>query len=339
MENQPDLGASSTRPARTAPGDPSPGGARAVLADIFRRRESGIGLALFVIMAAIGTVEPNFFNGSNLYQVSRQISFVAVVALGQLFVILHGGIDLSVGSTMAVAGMVAAYCMKVDIHPALAVILGMGAGLVVGTINGVLISYVGLAPFIVTLGMLSCASGTVLGLTKGWPITEIPPAFLPVAQGSFLGLPIPVWITLLAAVVAHVVLTYTVFGRRLYAMGGNEQATFLSGINVRRIKVGLYLISAWCASIAGIVLVARFNSSQADTGKGWELDAIAAVVIGGASLSGGSGSVLGVMIGACIMGVLKNGLVLMKISSYWHSDMIGIVIILAAVLDRVRRRA
>jgi ribose transport system permease protein len=314
------------------------GAARAALAHAIRRRESAILLALFVIMAVIGSVEPNFVSGSNLYLVSRQISFVAVVALGELFVILHGGIDLSVGSIMALAGMVAGFCMKADVPPALAVALGITAGLAMGAINGALISFVRIAPFIVTLGMLSFASGVVLGLTKGVPITEIPASFLPVAQGSFLELPIPVWIMLAMAVVAHVVLTATAFGRRIYAIGGNEQATFLSGIDVRRIKFGLYLISAGCASIAGIILMARFNSAQADTGKGWELDAIAAVVIGGASLSGGSGSVLGVLIGACIMGVIKNGLVLMRVSSYWQTAIIGVIIVLAVVLDRARRR-
>jgi ribose transport system permease protein len=316
----------------------STSGARAVLVHLRRRRESAIVLALFVIMTAIAIVEPNFITGSNLYLVSRQISFVAIVALGELFVILHGGIDLSVGSIMALAGMVAGYCMKADIDPAVSVMLGTSAGLVMGMINGALISFVGIAPFIVTLGMLSFASGVVLGLTKGWPITEIPSSFLPVAQGSLLGLPIPVWITLFIAAVAHVVLTYTAFGRRTYAIGGNEQATFLSGINVSRIKFALYMISAGCASIAGIILVARFNSAQADTGKGWELDAIAAVVIGGASLSGGSGTVLGVLIGACIMGVIKNGLVLMRVSSYWQTAIIGVIIVLAVVLDRAKRR-
>jgi ribose/xylose/arabinose/galactoside ABC-type transport system permease subunit len=304
---------------------------------VVRRRESAIFLALTVIMATISAVAPNFLTGSNLYLVARQISFVAIVAIGELFVILHGGIDLSVGSIMAMAGMAAGYCMKLELHPILAVVLGAGAGLIMGGINGALISVVRIAPFIATLGMLSFASGVVLGLTKGWPITEIPASFLPIAQGSFLGLPIPVWITVVLAVVAHVVLTYTAFGRRIYAIGGNEQATFLSGINVRRIKFGLYLISAGCASIAGIVLVARFNSAQADTGKGWELDAIAAVVIGGASLSGGSGSVLGVVIGACVMGVIKNGLVLMRVSSYWQTAIIGVIIVLAAVLDRAKR--
>jgi ribose transport system permease protein len=179
----------------------------------------------------------------------------------------------------------------------------------------------------------------VLGLTKGWPITEIPASFAPLAQGAFLGLPIPVWITLVLAAIAHVVLTATGFGRRTYAIGSSEQAAYMSGVEVRRIKFALYVISAGCASLAGIVLVARFSSAQADTGKGWELDAIAAAVIGGTSLSGGAGSVLGMLIGACIMGVIKNGLVLMKVSSYWQTAIIGVVIVLAVILDRAKRQA
>jgi ribose transport system permease protein len=298
--------------------------------------ESAIFLALVLIMAVTEFFAPNFLSGSNLYLISRQISFVAIVAIGELFVILTGGIDLSVGSVMALAGMAAAYLMKVGVNPSAAVFLAVMVGMAMGAVNGVLISYVKIAPFIVTLGMLSLASGLVLGFSKGWPITEIPKSFLPIAQGSFLGLPIPLWVAAFVAVVAHVVLRYTAFGRRTYAIGGNEQATFLSGINVSRIKLRLYMISAATASLAGIILVARFNSAQADTGKGWELDAIAAAVIGGTSLAGGSGSVLGVLIGACIMGVIKNGLVLMRVSSYWQTAIIGIIIVLAAVLDRVK---
>jgi len=311
---------------------------RRLLAALLRSRESAILLALLLIVAVIGVAAPNFLSAGNLYLVSRQISFVAIVAFGELFVILTGGIDLSVGSLMELAGMAAAWAMKTGVPPPLAVLLALGVGLAMGAVNGALISYVRIAPFIVTLGMLSLASGLVLGLTKGWPITEIPPSFLPVAQGAFLGLPIPVWIALAIAVAAHVTLTYTAFGRRTYAIGGNEQATFLSGIDVRRIKFVLYTISAGAASVAGIILVARFNSAQADTGKGWELDAIAAAVIGGTSLAGGSGSVLGVAIGACIMGVIKNGLVLMRVSSYWQTAIIGVIIVLAAVLDRVKAR-
>jgi ribose transport system permease protein len=272
-------------------------------------------------MAVISFVAPKFLSASNLFLVSRQISFVAIVAFGELFVILTGGIDLSVGSIMALAGMVAAYAMNLGISVPTAVALGILAGLIMGAINGALISYVKIPPFIVTLGMLSLASGLVLGLTKGWPITNIPESFLPVAQGAFLGLPIPVWIAGGLAVMAHVLLTYTAFGRRTYAMGGNEQATFLSGINVKRIKFILYMIPAVASAIAGIILVARFNSAQADTGKGWELDAIAAVVIG-----------------ACIMGVIKNGLVLMRVSSYWQTAIIGIIIVLAAGLDRLKAK-
>ncbi len=312
--------------------------ARALVAGLIRRRESAIFLALVVIMVAIGVVESNFLSGSNLYLVSRQISFVAIVALGELFVILHGGIDLSVGSIMALAGMAAAWCMERGVPPLPSVLIGCGVGLTMGAVNGALIAYVRIAPFIVTLGMLSFASGLVLGVTKGWPITDIPESFLWLAQDDFLGLPIPVWIAVVLAVAAHVALTYTAFGRRTYAIGGNEQATFLSGINVNRIKFGLYLISALCASVVGIILVARFNSAQADTGAGWELDAIAAAVIGGTSLAGGSGSVLGVLIGACIMGVIKNGLVLMRVSSYWQTAIVGVIIVLAVVLDRAKRR-
>ena len=309
-----------------------------MLGSLLRRRESAILAALVVLIVAIGAAEGNFLSGSNLYLVSRQISFVAIVALGEMFVILHSGIDLSVGSIMALAGMVAGYLMKLGVPPPAAVVLAIVAGLAMGAINGALVAYAGIAPFIATLGMLSFASGVVLGLSKGWPITEIPASFAPLAQGSFLALPIPVWIMLLLAAVAHVVLTATAFGRRTYAIGSSEQAAFMSGVEVRRIKLALYMISAGCASLAGIVLVARFSSAQADTGKGWELDAIAAAVIGGTSLSGGAGSVLGMLIGACIMGVIKNGLVLMKVSSYWQTAIIGVVIVLAVILDRAKRQ-
>lgn len=309
-----------------------------MLGSLLRRRESAILVALVVLIVAIGAAEGNFLSGSNLYLVSRQISFVAIVALGELFVILHGGIDLSVGSIMALAGMVAGYLMKLGVPPPAAVVLAIVAGLAMGAINGALVAYARIAPFIATLGMLSFASGVVLGLSKGWPITEIPASFAPLAQGSFLALPIPVWIMLLLAAIAHVVLTATAFGRRTYAIGSSEQAAFMSGVEVRRIKLALYMISAGCASLAGIVLVARFSSAQADTGKGWELDAIAAAVIGGTSLSGGTGSVLGMLIGACIMGVIKNGLVLMRVSSYWQTAIIGVVIVLAVILDRARRQ-
>jgi ribose/xylose/arabinose/galactoside ABC-type transport system permease subunit len=307
---------------------------------LLRSKEFAIGLALVIMMVVITAVAPRFIQWTNIYQVLRQISFVSIVALGELFVILTGGIDLSVGSIMGWAAMAAAWAMTGGhLSPGVAVLFGIAAGIAMGAINGSLVAYVKIPPFIATLGMLSFASGNVLGLTKGWPITGIPKAYLWVAQDSFLVLPVPVWIALILAIAAHVVLTYTAFGRRTYAMGGNEQATFLSGIDVDRIKFVLYMISAGFASVSGILLVSRYSSSQPDIGKGWELDAIAASVIGGTSLAGGSGSVLGVIIGACIMAVLRNGLVLMRVDPYWHISIIGVVIVLAAVLDVKTKRS
>ncbi len=309
-----------------------------VVKKVFAARESAIFLALLLLMGGIWIFAPKFLSSSNLYLVSRQISFVAIVALGELFVILSSGIDLSVGSIMGLSGVIAAGAMVSGIPIFLSVLLGLIGGMLLGFINGILISYVGIAPFIVTLGMLSFARGTILILTKGWPIINIPPVFLVIGQGDVLGVPIPVWIMLVAGVVSYFLLTFTAFGRRLYAIGGNEEAAFLSGIRVRRIKLAIYILSSLAASIVGIILVARFNSAQPDTGTGWELDAIAAAVIGGTSLSGGSGTVLGVFIGAAIMGIIRNGLVLMKVSPYWQTAIIGVIIVLAAVLDRIKNK-
>jgi ribose transport system permease protein len=309
-----------------------------VVSAIVKQRESAIFLALLIMMAIIQVMAPNFLSGSNIYLVSRQIALVAIVAIGELFVILTGGIDLSVGATMGLAGVASAGAMAAGLNPWLAILFGMVVGVLIGVFNGWLVSYVLVPPFIVTLGSQEIARGTILIYTKGWPITNIPKSILFIAQGDFLHIPVPVWIMLVVAVIAQVVLTKTSFGRRIYAIGGNETATFLSGVNVKKIKFFLYVIAAFAASIVGIILVARFESAQADAGTGWEMQAIASAVIGGTSLAGGAGSVLGCLIGACIMGILANGLVLMRVSSYWQTAIIGVVIVLAAVLDHFRKK-
>lgn len=305
---------------------------------ILAKRESAIFIALIAIALFITIFAPRFATGRNLYLVSRQISFVAIVAMGELFVILTSGIDLSVGSTVGFSGIIAGLALAAGIPPMFALPCGLLGGMAVGLFNGAVISYVGITPFIVTLGMLSMARGMVWGLTKGNPITEIPDTFFFLAEGDFMGIPAPVIIALVLAVIVHIVLTYTAFGRRIYAIGGNEEATALSGINVKRIKLAVYGISGLMAAVAGVLLIARFYSAQPSTGKGWELDAIAAAVIGGTSLMGGVGSVLGVLIGATIMGVIRNGLVLMKVSVYWQDFIIGSIIVLAAVIDRVKNK-
>ena len=309
-----------------------------VVSTIVKQRESAIFLALLTMMAVIQIMAPNFLSGSNIYLVSRQIALVAIVAIGELFVILTGGIDLSVGAIMGLAGVASAGAMVAGVNPWLAILFGMVVGVLIGVFNGWLVSYVLIPPFIVTLGAQEIARGTILIVTKGWPITNIPKSILFIAQGDLLRIPVPVWIMLVVAVIAQMVLTKTSFGRRIYAIGGNETATFLSGVNVKKIKFFLYVIAAFTASIVGIILVARFESAQADAGTGWEMNAIASAVIGGTSLAGGAGSVLGCLIGACIIGILANGLVLMRVSSYWQTAIIGVVIVLAAVLDHFRKK-
>lgn len=302
------------------------------------KKESTIFLALLGIMLIITIVAPKFATSGNLYRVARQISFVAIAALGVFTVILTAGIDLSVGSLIGLSGITCGMAMAAGLNPFFAVVVGMVTGFGVGVINGMLVSYVGVTPFIVTLGMLSMARGAIWIITKGWPIEDIDERFLVIGQGDFLGIPVPVIVMGVVAVLVHFFLRYTVFGRRVYAIGGNEEATRLSGINVKKIKCIVYGISGLLASITGIMLVARFSSAQTSSGDGWELDAIAAAVIGGTSLMGGSGSVVGVLIGAAIMGVIRNGLVLMRVSAYWQTAIMGLIIVLAAVIDRVKNR-
>jgi ribose transport system permease protein len=309
-----------------------------LLKKLLHRRESGILLALIGLVIVITGFERNFLTPNNLYLVSRQIALTAIIALGVFFVILTGGIDLSVGSTVGLSGFMCGLAMAGGVHPALAVAIGLITGAVVGAVNGSIVAYIGVTPFIVTLGMLGVARGVVLVIKHGDSIRDIPPSFIDVGNGSIFGLSAPVIMLLLIAVLAHVVLKHTAFGRRVYAIGGNEEATALSGINTRRVKFHTYVICGTLASVTGMLYVARFRSAQADAGRGIELDAIAATVIGGTSLMGGEGSVVGVLIGAVIMGVIRNGLVLMEVSSYWQELIIGSIIVLAAILDIVRSR-
>ncbi|MFP4409067.1 MAG: ABC transporter permease [Spirochaetaceae bacterium] len=319
-------------------GGESDGGAHALLRRVVTAQESSIFLALVIISIFITIVAPSFLTARNAFSVSRQVSFLAIIAISELFVILTAGIDLSVGSVVGLSGVTTGLALAAGFHPLLAIAVGLLTGCVTGLINGILVAYVGVTPFIVTLGMLSMARGMVWILTKGWPITDIPESFIIIGQGRILGLPVPLLILAVVALLAYIVLKYLPFGRRVYAIGGNERATELSGINVRRIKLVVYTLSNILASITGIILVARFSSAQSSVGETWELDAIAAAVIGGTSLAGGKGSVLGVLIGAAIMGVIRNGLVLMKVSVYWQQFIIGMVIVLAAIIDIVRNQ-
>ena len=302
------------------------------------RRESGIFFALIGLVVLISCFQPNFITPGNLFLVSRQIALTAIIALGVLFVILTGGIDLSVGSAVGLSGFLCGLAMAAGLHPIIAVFAGLLTGAIIGAVNGTVVAYVGVTPFIVTLGMLGVARGAVLVIKHGDSVREISKGFIAFGNGSVLGISVPVIVLALVAIMCHLVLGRTIFGRQVFAIGGNEKAAALSGINTRQVKFMTYVLSGVLSAVTGILFVARFQSAQADSGKGMELDAIAAAVIGGTSLMGGEGSVAGVLLGAIIMGVIRNGLVLMQVSSYWQELIIGTIIVLAAILDVIRSR-
>ena len=248
--------------------DAAGGAKRAGWAALLRRQEAGIFLALLALMTGISLYQPQFASGENLYLVSRQIALTSIVALGVFFVILTGGIDLSVGSTVALGGMATGLALAAGWPAPLAVGAGLGAGALVGAVNAAVIAYVGVTPFIVTLAMLSVARGAVLVTTRGEAVRNIPESFIQFGTRDVLGVPMVVVVLALIAVAAHVVLTRSVFGRRIYAVGGNEEATALSGIDTRRIKFAVYIIAGALSAVTGVLYVARFRSAQAASAPG-----------------------------------------------------------------------
>lgn len=294
-------------------------------------------LLLTILTSSFGgekIFESTFLNWVNISQVIRALSFIAIMAVGQALVIITAGIDLSVGSVLGLTGVITAVLMNHGFGIALAVLIGLCAAILCGVLNGLLITRAQLPPFIATLGMMSIARGLAFGLTGGETIRNLPPEFLAVGQGTLGAIPIPILVMIVVALVAGYFLKATTWGRYIYAIGGNEEAALYSGLNVRKIKLSVYLLSGLAAGIAGILFTARFGVGQSTAGLGYELDVIAAAVIGGVSLSGGRGTILGTIIGSLLMGILRNGLVLLNVSEYWQEVAIGLVILLAVILDR-----
>jgi ribose/xylose/arabinose/galactoside ABC-type transport system permease subunit len=298
-----------------------------------RARQLGTlaGLALLVILLTV--LSPHFLTPSNLLNVLEQTSINAVIAVGMTFVILSGGIDLSVGSLVALSGVALAAGLRADLPLPIALLAGLATGSAAGLVNGLLITRGKLPPFIATLGMMSVARGLTLFVTDGRPISGFDAGFRTLATGRVLGIPASVLLAGALYVVAHLVLTRTRFGLYVYAIGGNEEATRLSGVGVRFHKTMVYVLAGLMSAVASVILTARLNSAQPIAGMMYELDAIAATVIGGTSLLGGSGSIGGTLIGALIMGVLRNGLNLLGISSFLQQVVIGLVIIAAVLVD------
>lgn len=293
-----------------------------------------IGLLLIIIVISI--LNPSFLTLSNILNVLRQVSINALIAFGMTFVILTGGIDLSVGSILALSSAVTASLLASGMDPFIAVSIGLIVGILLGAFNGLIISKGKVAPFIATLATMTIYRGFTLMYTEGRPITGLGDStfFEMMGRGYFLGIPFPAVTMMVSFVILYIILKKTTFGRRVYAVGGNEEADILSGIKADRIKIYVYSLTGFLSALAGVILTSRLNSAQPTAGAMYELDAIAAVVLGGTSLTGGRGWIVGTLIGALIIGVLNNGLNLLGVSSFFQQVVKGGVILLAVLMDR-----
>ena len=312
-------------------------------------------IALAAVFIYFGITAPNFLDIETLLIVAKHVAIYAILGIGQTFVILTAGIDLSIGSLLAFAGLAAAAVAKGGMQDRftvgdaaigygwpLALLAAIAIGLAGGYLQGFAITRLKVPPFVVTLGGMSVFRGAALLFAAGGPISGFQPDFTWWGQGKIMSVPVPVIIFLLAALVAHIVLHYTRYGRRVYAVGGNPEAARLAGLNVSGIVCSVYVIMGFFAGLGAFVLAARLNSAEAVAGTGYELTVIASVVIGGTSLFGGAGSIFGTVIGTILIGVLLNGLVLMNVSSYIQQIIIGVIIVLAVAFDtfaKSRRRS
>lgn len=295
-------------------------------------------VGLIALCAVMALISGRFLQWDNLANIGRQVSINAIIATGMTLVIITGGIDLSVGAVMTLAMTASAGAMLAGVPVALAVALGLLTGVLAGAINGALVAYARLPAIIVTLAMMEIPRGLALLYTGGYPMTGLPEAFGWIGRGTLLGLQVPTLTMLAVACAGQVFLARFVAGRAFYALGGNEEAARLSGVPVQRYKVLAYVLSGFTAAIAGIVLSSRLMSGQPNAGIGFELDAIAAVVLGGTAIMGGRGSIAGTVIGALTLGVLNNGLNLMGISPYTQKVLKGVIILLAIYIGSSKRR-
>lgn len=302
-------------------------------------------LALLLLIMLLTLMTDKFFTLENGLNVLRQIAVNICIATGMTLVILTAGIDLSVGSVLALCGAFTAGLFKNGISiPFMDIFIGftlMGAfmaalvsGALMGLFNGIVITRFSVPPFVATLSMLTIARGLTMLYTEGHPISNLGSSFVSIGSGSFMGIPVPVWIALSVVIIVNFMVTKTRTGRYIYAIGGNEQASVYSGIRVKQVKLVVYSIAGALAALGGVIVTARLDSAQPNAGLSYELDAIAAVVIGGTSLKGGKGRIWGTVMGAVIIGVLNNGLVLLNVSPFWQQVVKGLVILLAVIVDK-----
>ncbi len=306
---------------------------------IFALREATILFAFIALFLAIAFMRPHtFLTPFNISTILCQVAFFGLIAIGETLVIITGGIDLSVGSVIAFIGVVVALLLKIPLPVPVAILCALLLSCAIGLWHGVFVTKLRVPPFIITLGTLSIARGAAAAVTKGWPIVDLPPSFNALGQKAFFFIPVPFVILMGAFIFFFVLMNYTTFGRQVYAIGGNIEAARLSGINVDRGRIICYICSAFLAGVSGILIAAKLGQGNPGVGTAYELQAIAGAVIGGTSLMGGEGTILGTLIGTFIMAVLYNGLILLRVSPYWQDIVIGSVVVIAVTVDVLRRR-
>jgi ribose/xylose/arabinose/galactoside ABC-type transport system permease subunit len=298
-------------------------------------RQTGIFWAFLLLCIVMAISQPAFLTVPNITNILKQISINGILAVGMTLVLISGGIDLSVGSIVAVACVASAYFAGADSSYPIIIpfLVALAVGGFLGSINGVGIAYFGFAPFIMTLAMLTMARGLVLLITNARPIFNLTRSFINVSNTFFMGLPNLIWYFVIVLILCHILLKKTVFGKWTYAVGGNEAATRLSGVNVKNVKLILYSICGALAGLAGLLLASRITSGNPRVGDGYELDAIAAAVIGGVSMAGGAGTIIGTLIGVLILGVIKNGFDILGLPTFYQQIMKGVIILFAVLVD------
>lgn len=309
-----------------------------LLSRLLRVRE----LALIVLIVLIGLilhlVTGRFFTTPNLNAISLGFATSAIIVFGMTAALVSGGFDLSVGSVFAMGGVITAFALRADVPISVSMVLGVGGGVLAGLLNGLLITKVQINPFITTLGMLGIARGVSLAITEGSPLAQLPPEFLVYGQGKILEIPNLIVIALLTILIGDVLMRRSSAFRQIYYVGGNEEAARLSGINVDRVKLGVYVLSGMLAALAGVLSVSRFTVADPGAGSGEELRIIAACIIGGCSLRGGKGTVIGGLLGLIFVGFINNGMILLRVPVYWQQLAMGIVLLLAVGFDTFSQR-
>lgn len=308
-----------------------------VISKIIKRKEFSVFVALVLLCTVVSFLSPYFLGVQNIFNVLRQFSVIGILAVGEALIIITSGIDLSVGSVLGLMGVITALLAGLGLPPVLIFFLAIIIGGLVSSINGLLVTKVRINPFIVTLGMMSVAKGAALLITGGMPIS-INNKITVLGSGYIGVVPVPVIIMFIIAVIGHIFASRTLPGRNIYAVGNNERAAKLSGIRVDRIKIMTFMIMGALCALSSIIVSGQLNTAEPSAGAGYEMDVIAAVVIGGASLSGGEGSIVGVILGAAIMGVLRNSFVLLGVPSYWQVVAIGVVTVGAVAIDSLKNR-